>query len=67
MTSAACAPFRSLEQAEDAALGAALSGASFADLCDALCASLAPDEVPLRAASLLKSWIHDALIVGMRD
>jgi hypothetical protein len=59
--------FRSLDQAEHAALAASLSGASFEDVCDALCATLKPEDVPLRAAGLLKSWIADGLIVGMRD
>jgi hypothetical protein len=59
--------FRSLDQAEHAALAASLSGGSFEYMCDALCATLAAEDVPLRAAVLLKSWIADGLIVGMRD
>ena len=59
--------YRSLDHAEDAALAAALSGASFEDVCDALCGKLAHEEVPLRAAGLLKAWIADGLIVGARE
>jgi hypothetical protein len=59
--------YRSLDEAERAALEAALSGASFEDVCDALCAIMPPADVPSRAAALLKGWLADGLIVGMRD
>lgn len=51
--------YRQLELDETAALDAVEAGASFADLCEALCAWHAEAAVPLRAAELLKRWIGD--------
>jgi hypothetical protein len=59
--------FRSLDESEHRALARAFSGAAFDDICDALCETLAPEDVPMRAAGLLKGWIADGLIVGVRD
>ena len=59
--------FRSLDAAEDAALTCATGEGTFADLCDALCTVCDPAEVPVRAASLLKRWVADGLVVGVRD
>jgi hypothetical protein len=59
--------FRSLDESEHRALDRAFSGAAFDDICDALCETLAPEDVPMRAAGLLKGWIADGLIVGVRD
>lgn len=59
--------YRSLDDAETAALDAALHGAGFDQVCEALCAHCDPQDVPLRAASLLRSWIADGLIVGLRS
>jgi Putative DNA-binding domain len=58
--------YRSLDDAEAIALDAAVEGGGFEDVCDALCTVCAPEEVPLRAARLLKGWIADGLIVGVR-
>lgn len=48
---------------EEAALLAKLAdGASFADLCETLSASHAPDAVALQAATLLRTWVADGWI-----
>ena len=54
--------YRSLDASEAQALDAVAAGASFAELCDLLCQWTAPDEVPVRAASLLKRWLADGWI-----
>jgi hypothetical protein len=56
------ARFRSLQIAEARALDAVLGGASFATLCEGLCAWLEPDEVPRQAATWLKRWVRDGLV-----
>lgn len=52
---------------EEAVLLAKLAdGASFADLCEALAASHAPDAVALQAATLLRTWVADGWIASAR-
>jgi hypothetical protein len=58
--------YRSVNEAEALALDAAIAGGPFEDVCDALCSVCAPEDVPPRAAQLLKSWIADGVIVGVR-
>jgi hypothetical protein len=58
--------FRSLDPAEAAALGAAIEGNSFAEICAALALALPADEVPLRAASLVAAWLDGGLLTGLR-
>jgi Putative DNA-binding domain len=58
--------YRSVDDAEAIALDAAVGGGAFEDVCRALCAVCVPEEVPLRAARLLKGWIADGLIVGVQ-
>ena len=58
--------WRALESDENAALRAAHEGANFGEICESLC-DWHPDEaVALRAASLLKLWISDELITGLK-
>jgi hypothetical protein len=57
--------FRSMSADEAAALAAALLGKSFGEICQELSAWLAPDEIPLRAASLLGAWADSGLITGI--
>ena len=57
--------FRSLDTAEDSALDAALRGLSFADLCAAMADSLSEEEIPLRAATLIGTWVDSGIIVGL--
>ena len=57
--------FRSLDTAEDSALDGALRGLSFADLCAAMADSLSEEEIPLRAATLIGTWVESGIIVGL--
>lgn len=58
--------FRSLAPDESALLAALLAGDCFGDLCAALAESQPADEVPLRAATLLKTWLDQGLISRIR-
>lgn len=58
--------FRSLQNDEQQALDTARGGGSFDDLCEALAGLLNEDQVPLRAAALLKGWIAQGVISGIR-
>ncbi len=57
--------FRSLDAAEAAALDAAIAGHGFGEICEALGAFLAEDEIPLRAATLVGTWADSGIIVGI--
>ena len=59
--------FRSLETDEQLALDRLLAGGNFAEVCEALSTAMSQKEVPLRAAGLLKSWIAQGLIGGIRE
>lgn len=56
--------YRSLEPSDAATLDAMVEGGSFAALCELLCEWNTLEDVPLRAASLLKGWFADGLIVA---
>jgi len=58
--------YRSLDPDEAIALEVVAEGASFVGMCEALAScSEDPDEIPLRAASLLKGWLAAGLIVNI--
>ena len=57
--------FRSLDSEEITALDAALEGCNFAQVCDALSQQLPAEEVPLRAASLIATWLDGGLLSGL--
>jgi len=58
--------YRSLEADEAAALSTALSGGNFSEICGALADVLHDQEqVPLRAAGFLKTWLNDGLITQL--
>ena len=57
--------FRSMPADEAAALDAALRGWNFGELCEALAEYLPMDEIPLRAASLLRAWADSGIIVAL--
>jgi hypothetical protein len=57
--------FRSLDSVEVTALDAALAGHNFAQLCAALSLELPDEEVPLRAASLIATWLDGGLLAGL--
>jgi hypothetical protein len=54
--------FRSLEKDETVLFNSAKKGNTFEEMCEALCTFIAPENVPIRAASLLKRWVSDGLI-----
>jgi hypothetical protein len=58
--------YRSLDAAEAAAINAAMGGANFEGLCDSLARHVDADQVPLRAAGLLRQWLNDLCIVDIR-
>jgi hypothetical protein len=60
--------YRSLAEEENAALQAVMNGACFGELCEVLSEYQPVDQVPLRAATLLKTWIHEQwLVQSKRD
>ena len=56
--------FRSMQTDEQQALDIVAKGGSFNDMCEALAMLMPEDEVPLRAAGLLKGWLAQGLISG---
>jgi hypothetical protein len=56
--------FRSMDNIESGALGAALAGHSFGEICESLSVSLTEAEVPLRAATLIGTWTNSGILVG---
>lgn len=59
--------FRSLELDEAAALDCLCDGSDFGEACEQLTAFVDDDDVPLRAATLLKSWLDQGLISAIRS
>lgn len=57
--------WRSLADDELAALSAAARGETFASICEGLCEWHDTSEVPMRAATLLKSWLAEGLVAGL--
>jgi hypothetical protein len=57
--------FRSLDAAEEAALGAALAGRPFGEICETLGTFLAEEEIPLRAATLVAGWLDSGIIIAL--
>lgn len=58
--------FRSLAQDEAVAFDALRAGATFGDVCLALCERLTAEQAPIHAATSLRSWTESGLIVGIR-
>lgn len=58
--------FRSLDLDEARALDGARAGRSFAEICEGLCDSMCADATPAHAAGLLKRWIEDEIVTGIR-
>jgi hypothetical protein len=62
--------FRTLPKDEAELLGAACQGADFSQLCELLSEDMReiqdPQEIPMRAASLLKTWIADTIVTELR-
>jgi hypothetical protein len=57
--------YRSLEADEAAALREARQGRTFEQICDALAQWQEHDSIPVRAITLLKTWIADELLTGL--
>jgi Putative DNA-binding domain len=57
--------FRSMDPIEDSAWSAVAGGATFGAMCDGLLEWLPPDEIPPRAAQLLRTWLGDGLIAKL--
>jgi hypothetical protein len=57
--------FRSVDCIEVTALDAALEGRNFAKVCDALSQYLSDEEVALRAASLVATWLDGGLLAAL--
>lgn len=57
--------FRSFEPLEERALRAAQAGANFGEVCAALSPELAEEEIPIRAASLVATWVEGGMIVSV--
>ena len=57
--------FRSLDADEAWAMDALISGQNFAEICAGLCQWVAEDQVALHAASFLRNWIIDDMVVDM--
>jgi len=57
--------FRSLPEDEYALWRQLAAGENFAALCDALMLWVSPEEVPLRAATVLRQWLAEGLLGGM--
>ena len=57
--------FRSLDPVEATSLDAAARGCSFAEICGGLTEHLPDDEVPLRAASLIATWLESGLLTSL--
>ena len=58
--------YSSLGGDEADAIDCALAGGTFAAICATLADRVAEEDVPLAAATMLKRWIADELIVGLR-
>ena len=59
--------FRSMSGAESAALGSALRGRSFGEICEDLSALLPDEEIPAAAAALLGTWADSGILVGISE
>jgi len=58
--------WRSLSVDEAVALDAVRTGATFGEVCELLCEHVDPDSAGMHAASLLKRWLNDGLLAGVR-
>jgi hypothetical protein len=57
--------YRQLETDEAVALDLVRANGTFEALCERLCEWHEPDAVPMRAATLLKAWIAEGLVVSL--
>ena len=59
--------YRGLEDAEATALNAAMSGASFAEICSQLLAFYDENTTPVMAVGYLKTWIQDQMVKSLAN
>jgi hypothetical protein len=57
--------FRSMDAVECAALDAAAGGRNFTEICETLGAFLPEEEIPLRAATLVATWVNSGIIASL--
>ncbi|MDP1602274.1 MAG: DNA-binding domain-containing protein [Legionella sp.] len=57
--------FYGLAPEESWAINGMIAGLTFGELCEGLCTFIAPDEVGMRAASLLKGWIQSGILTNI--
>ena len=57
--------YRSMTHEEAQALDTLRNAGTFGQLCDVLCEWHDPAEVPVRAATFLKGWLSEGLMVGV--
>lgn len=57
--------FRSLEDYEPLLFESAQQGKCFDEICETLSAEIPAEEVPLRAASIMKRWTVDGIVSGI--
>ncbi|MFA6303998.1 MAG: DNA-binding domain-containing protein [Legionella sp.] len=55
--------FQSITEQEAWALDVMIQGLSFGELCEGLCTWFEPEEVGLQAATFLKTWIQNGLLI----
>jgi Putative DNA-binding domain len=55
--------YRSLADSEAAALSVLVSGGTFEQMCERLCEWHAAEAVPLHAATFLKTWVNDGVLL----
>jgi len=58
--------FRSLGEYESWALSKVREGSDFSALCEGLCEWFQPEDAAAQAAALLRQWVDDELISGLR-
>jgi len=59
--------FRPLSLVERSALEAVVAGGTFGELCATLAEHVEPEDAPVRAATLLHTWLKEGWIVGVRS
>lgn len=57
--------YRPLEEAEYLAMDSAMSGATFAALCEQLLAFYSKQETPMQAVGFLQSWVQEEMLAGL--
>ncbi len=59
--------YRTLEDAELAALTLMISGGDFAEMCEVLLEHFDEQQTPMQAVSFMKQWIHDQMVCELNS